>query len=116
MQMLLELAGQWSEALTQHVLDVYVAAAAAVPDDRPPSAGDVLNACTSDAAARKVAGDNVGILPLVLYPLVKSKVLQKLAPQPAAPAAQPAPAAPAPAAQPAPAAAGVGCDGCRDRS
>lgn len=70
----------------------------------------------SDAAARKVAGDNVGILPLVLYPLVKSKVLQKLAPRPAAPAAQPSPAAPAPAAQPAPAAAGVGCDGCRDRS
>ena len=56
----------------------------------------------SDTAARKLAGDNIGVLPLLLYPLVKSKVLQKLAPQPAPPA-QPA-AAPAP--QPAP----VGCD------
>ncbi|MFN7143686.1 MAG: hypothetical protein ACK4YP_07925 [Myxococcota bacterium] len=56
----------------------------------------------SDAAAQKLAGDNVGVLPLVLYPLVKSKLLQKLVPQPA-PAAPPAPA---PAAQPAP----VGCD------
>ncbi|MFN7132361.1 MAG: hypothetical protein ACK4N5_09765 [Myxococcales bacterium] len=56
----------------------------------------------SDAAAQKLAGDNVGVLPLVLYPLVKSKILQRLV-QPPAPAAQPAAA---PAAQPAP----VGCD------
>lgn len=67
----------------------------------------------SDEAARKVAGDNVGVLPLVLYPLVKSRILQKLTqPAPAAPA-QPAPAAPpTTAAAPAP----VGCDDCRKRS
>lgn len=65
----------------------------------------------SDAAAQKVAGDNVGILPLVLYPIVKSKVLQKLAPQhAAAPATPPAPGAP-PAASASPTSAGdVGCD------
>lgn len=72
----------------------------------------------SDEAAKKIAGDNVGILPLVLYPLVKDKLRKALAPK-AAPAAQPAPAA-APAAAPAqaaPAAAGMlGCDGCRDGS
>jgi hypothetical protein len=57
----------------------------------------------SDAAARKIAGDNIGILPLILYPLVKDKLQKVLAPKPAA-AAQPA--------QPAqPAAAGeLGCD------
>ncbi|MDP2316566.1 MAG: hypothetical protein Q8P41_26975 [Pseudomonadota bacterium] len=61
----------------------------------------------SDAAAKKVAGDNVGILPLVLYPLVKNRILQKLGPQPApAPAAAPAPAQQAPVAP-------VGCDDCR---
>lgn len=70
----------------------------------------------SDAAAKKIAGDNVGILPLVLFPLVKKQVQQALAPK-AAPGAQPAPAAaPAPApAQPAPAVSGVGCD-CQKRS
>jgi hypothetical protein len=57
----------------------------------------------SDDAARKIAGDNVGILPLLLYPLVKNQVQKALAPRPA-PAAQPAPAAP------------VGCDDCRPRS
>jgi hypothetical protein len=68
----------------------------------------------SDAAAKKIAGDNVGILPLVLYPLVKQRIQQKLAPQPAAaPAPTAVPAQPAPA----PAAAGLlGCDGCRDGS
>lgn len=64
----------------------------------------------SDEAARRVAGDNVGILPLLLYPLVKDQVHKALAPKPAphpaAPAAQ-TPAAP-------PAAAGVGCD-CKER-
>ncbi|MES2645098.1 MAG: hypothetical protein V4850_36765 [Myxococcota bacterium] len=61
----------------------------------------------SDAAAKKVAGDNVGILPLVLYPLVKNRILQKLAPPPdPAPAAAPAPAQQAPVAP-------VGCDDCR---
>ena len=70
----------------------------------------------SDAAAKKIAGDNVGILPLILYPLVKDKVRKALAPK-AAPAAQPAPAPAATPAQPAPAAAGtLGCDGCRDGS
>ncbi|MES2638093.1 MAG: hypothetical protein V4850_01365 [Myxococcota bacterium] len=59
----------------------------------------------SDAAAKKVAGDNIGILPLVLYPLVKNRILQKLAPQPApAPVAAPAHQAPD---------APVGCDDCR---
>jgi hypothetical protein len=66
----------------------------------------------SDAAAKKVAGDNVGFLPLVLYPLVKNRILQKLGPQPA-PAA-PATPAPAPGAAP-PVAAPVGCDDCRSR-
>ena len=60
----------------------------------------------SDDAARKIAGDNVGILPLLLYPLVKNQVQKMLAPKPTA---QPAPAA-APA-QPAPApVASAGCD------
>jgi len=65
----------------------------------------------SDDAAKKIAGDNVGILPLLLYPLVKENVQRALAPKPA----HPAPAA-APAAQPAaaPAAAGLGCDACKD--
>ena len=59
----------------------------------------------SDDAARKIAGDNVGVLPLLLYPLVKNQVQKALAPKPAAPATQP-PAAPA---QPA-AAGDLGCD------
>jgi hypothetical protein len=60
----------------------------------------------SAAAARKIAGDNVGLLPLLLYPLVKNQVQKMLAPKPTA---QPAPAA-APA-QPAPApVASAGCD------
>ena len=68
----------------------------------------------SDEAAKKIAGDNVGILPLLLYPLVKTQIQKALAPKAAlAPAAQPAPAA-APV-QPAPAAAVAGCD-CRPRS
>ena len=67
----------------------------------------------SDDAARKIAGDNVGILPLLLYPLVKNQVQKALAPRPA-PVAQPAPAATP--AQPAPApVASAGCD-CRPRS
>ncbi|MDP2308467.1 MAG: hypothetical protein Q8P18_20780 [Pseudomonadota bacterium] len=62
----------------------------------------------SDAAAKKVAGDNVGFLPLVLYPLVKNRILQKLGPQPApAPPSAPVAATPAPAP--------VGCDDCRSR-
>ncbi len=63
----------------------------------------------SDAAAKRVAGDNVGILPLLLFPAVKDRVQKALAPKPAAPkpAAQPAPAQPA--------AAGLGCDDCRGR-
>ncbi len=67
----------------------------------------------SDAAAQKIAGDNVGILPLLLYPLVKNQVQKALAPQPAAPAAAPA-GHPAPAAPPA-AAGEFGCEGrpCR---
>ena len=36
----------------------------------------------SDDAAKKVAGDNVGVLPLLLYPLVKRKVQDALAPKP----------------------------------
>lgn len=44
----------------------------------------------SDDAAKKVAGDNVGVLPLLLYPLVKQKVQQALAPKPAVPSAAPA--------------------------
>ena len=72
----------------------------------------------SDQAAQRLAGDNVGILPLVLFPLVKKQVQQALAPK-AAPGAHPAPAA-APASAPAqpapaPAAARVGCD-CQKRS
>ena len=63
----------------------------------------------SDDAARKIAGDNVGVLPLLLYPLVKNQVQKVLAPKPAA---QPAAAQPA-AAQPAPepiAPTSTGCD------
>jgi hypothetical protein len=59
----------------------------------------------SDVAAKKIAGDNVGVLPLLLYPLVKNQVQKALAPKPAATAAQPG-AAPA---QPA-AAGDLGCD------
>ncbi len=67
----------------------------------------------SDQAAQRLAGDNVGILPLLLFPLVKKQVQKALAPQPAAPApAQPAAAVPAQPAAPAP--ADVGCD-CNDR-
>ena len=67
----------------------------------------------SDDAAKKIAGDNVGILPFVLYPLVKDSVQKALAPKPARPASAPASAA-APSAAPAPPAAGLGCDACRD--
>ncbi len=65
----------------------------------------------SDDAARKIAGDNVGILPLLLYPLVKNQIQKALAPKPAAPAqAAQVPAGP-PYAQPAPVAApSAGCD------
>ena len=65
----------------------------------------------SDEAAKKVAGDNVGILPLLLYPLVKNQVQKALAPKPAPAARAPGAPAVAPAA-PAP----VGCDDCRPRS
>jgi hypothetical protein len=66
----------------------------------------------SDGAAKKIAGDNVGVLPLLLYPLVKQKIQERLAPR-AAPAPAAAPGAqPAPA--PAPATAGLGCDACKD--
>ena len=69
----------------------------------------------SDEAAKKIAGDNVGILPLLLYPLVKNQIQKALAPKPAVPA-QPAPVAQPAAAQPAPApVAAAGCD-CRPRS
>ena len=61
----------------------------------------------SDEAAKKIAGDNVGILPLLLFPLVKDKVQKALAPKPAKASA--APAAPAPCS---PQAAGVGCEDC----
>jgi hypothetical protein len=64
----------------------------------------------SDGAARRIAGDNVGILPLLLFPMVKNQIQKALAPPPAAPV-PPAPAPPAPA----PAPAAVGCDGCRGR-
>lgn len=62
----------------------------------------------SDGAAKKIAGDNVGVLPLLLYPLVKQRIQQKFAPQPAPPAPGPVPAPVAPPAE-------VGCDGrpCR---
>lgn len=73
----------------------------------------------SDDAAKRIAGDNVGILPLLLYPLVKDKIQKAMAPKPA-PAAHTAPApAAAPAAQPAPASAArgdVGCDCTPKRS
>ncbi len=62
----------------------------------------------SDQAAQRLAGDNVGILPLLLYPLVKNEIQKILAPKPAAhPAA--APVAPLPP-QPAPGAVGCDCD------
>lgn len=64
----------------------------------------------SDSAAKKIAGDNVGLLPLLLYPLVKQRVQSKLFPgQPAQPQAE-APPAVAPNATP------VGCEACRQRS
>jgi hypothetical protein len=63
----------------------------------------------SDEAAKKIAGDNIGILPLLLFPMVKDKVQKALAPKP--PKAAPGPQ---PAAQPAPA-TGVACEPCRDR-
>ena len=56
----------------------------------------------SDGAAKKIAGDNIGILPLLLYPMVKNQLQAQMAPK-AAPAAQPAPAAPV-------AAGYLGCD------
>lgn len=59
----------------------------------------------SDDAAKRIAGDNVGILPLLLYPLVKDKVQKSMEPT------QPAPASP-PAAQPAAAPAARGDAGC----
>ena len=69
----------------------------------------------SDDAARKIAGDNVGILPLLLYPLVKTQIQKALAPKPAAQPPAPPAAAPIPA-QPAPApVASAGCD-CQPRS
>ena len=65
----------------------------------------------SDGAARKLAGDNIGVLPLVLFPLVRARVQAALAPRPAAlPPGAPAPAAPPPSAP-----ATAGCD-CRRRS
>ena len=73
----------------------------------------------SDAAARKLVGDNIGVLPLLLYPLVKNQIQKAFAPKQAAPQpGQPgtvavAPAAPVQAA-PAPVAT-AGCD-CRPRS
>ena len=67
----------------------------------------------SDAAAKKIAGDNVGLLPLLLFPMVKDQLQKTLAPKPAAPAAAAAPAV-APASRPA-AAGDFGCSGpgCR---
>ena len=61
----------------------------------------------SDSAAKKIAGDNVGILPLLLYPMVKNQIQKALAPKPAAPA--PGQAVP-PAYPPAPVAPAAGCD------
>jgi hypothetical protein len=61
----------------------------------------------SDDAARKVAGDNIGVLPLLLYPLVKQKVQQALAPKSAAPTAAPAVSNP-----PKPAQGELACDRC----
>ena len=64
----------------------------------------------SNDAAKKIAGDNVGVLPLLLYPLVKNQLQKVLAPRPPAPVAPPA------AAPSQPAAAGdLGCD-CQKRS
>ncbi|MDP2316330.1 MAG: hypothetical protein Q8P41_25755 [Pseudomonadota bacterium] len=68
----------------------------------------------SDKAAKTIAGDNIGVLPLLLYPLVKSRILQKLTQPAATPAATPAPA-PGAAPAPSPAPAPVGCDDCRGR-
>ncbi len=75
----------------------------------------------SDEAAHKLAGDNVGILPLLLYPLVKNQIQKLVAPKhpgaqghPGQPGqATPAPVA-QPAAQPAPVIDAAGCD-CKDR-
>ncbi len=65
----------------------------------------------SDSAAKKIAGDNVGILPLLLYPLVKNQIQKALAPKPTAPAQPVQPAYP-----PAPVVAPTaGCD-CTPRS
>ncbi len=67
----------------------------------------------SDDAAKKIAGDNVGILPLLLYPLVKNQIQKAFAPKSAAPAPG---QAPPPAYPPAPVAApAAGCD-CTPRS
>ncbi len=68
----------------------------------------------SDEAAHKIAGDNIGILPLLLYPMVKNQIQKLVAPkQPPAPVQ---PGQPAAAAPPAPASdtSGVGCD-CKDK-
>ena len=70
----------------------------------------------SDEAAHKIAGDNVGILPLLLYPMVKKQIQKLVGPKPAAPGAvppAPGPVAP-PVDQPAPDTSGVGCD-CKPR-
>lgn len=70
----------------------------------------------SDEAARKIAGDNIGVLPLLLYPMVKNQIQKLVAPKHAPAAAPGAPAAPVapPADVPAPEASGLGCD-CRPR-
>ena len=65
----------------------------------------------SDEAAHKIAGDNVGILPLLLYPMVKKQIQKLVGPKPAPGAVPPVavPVAP-PVDQPAPETSGVGCD------
>ncbi len=67
----------------------------------------------SDQAAQRLAGDNVGILPLLLYPLVKNEIQKILAPKPAAHPVT-APVAPLPP-QPAPGAVGCDCPAPRVR-
>ncbi len=68
----------------------------------------------SDEAAHKIAGDNVGILPLLLYPMVKKQIQKLVGPKPA-PGAVPPAAVPAPPVdQPTPDTSGVGCD-CKPR-
>jgi len=71
----------------------------------------------SDEAAKKIAGDNVGILPLLLYPVVKDQVQKALGPKPApAPApGQPSRPGAAPAAQPSPSPVAAGELGCEGR-